>query len=139
MARVGNVLLTASIFLTCLCTSWCNYAQSFDKLEETKNTGVHPVLENSPSISWMYENSVVPLHRERRDAGKQASNYVLKERNLIDEDECRGDIKRLCGTLPAESDDLTVLECIQTLKVTFFALLMNMTVMQCLFNFRQMT
>jgi len=52
-------------------------------------------------------------------------NHVRSKRSLdskaklIDEPTCQEDIKRLCGGLPPGTDDLAVLECIQTFKVNF--------------------
>ncbi|XP_065332192.1 Golgi apparatus protein 1 [Cloeon dipterum] len=49
------------------------------------------------------------------------NHHVLQKRSLdtkklIDEESCADDIKRICGVLPPGTDDLTVLECIQTYK-----------------------
>lgn len=51
------------------------------------------------------------------------ANHVRSERSsdakslLMDEPSCQEDIKRLCGGIPPGTDDLAVLECIQTFKV----------------------
>ncbi|GFG30167.1 hypothetical protein Cfor_10154 [Coptotermes formosanus] len=50
-----------------------------------------------------------------RDAGSRAKRSATKVR-LIEEKDCAEEIKRLCGNLPSNSDDLLVLECIQSFK-----------------------
>jgi hypothetical protein len=52
-----------------------------------------------------------------RDAGSRAKRSATKVR-LIEEKDCAEEIKRLCGNLPSNSDDLLVLECIQSFKVS---------------------
>jgi hypothetical protein len=55
------------------------------------------------------------------------ANHVRSERSsdakslLMDEPSCQEDIKRLCGGIPPGTDDLAVLECIQTYKVNYFS------------------
>lgn len=39
-------------------------------------------------------------------------------KRLIDENDCVKEIQGLCGNLPSDSDDLFVLECIQSFKVS---------------------
>jgi hypothetical protein len=39
-------------------------------------------------------------------------------KRLIEENDCAEEIKRLCGNLPSNSDDLFVLECVQSFKVS---------------------
>jgi hypothetical protein len=39
-------------------------------------------------------------------------------KRLIEENDCTEEIKRLCGNLPSNSDDLFVLECVQSFKVS---------------------
>jgi hypothetical protein len=40
------------------------------------------------------------------------------KKKLIEENDCTLEIKRLCGNLPPNSDDLFVLECVQSFKVS---------------------
>jgi hypothetical protein len=46
------------------------------------------------------------------------SKRNTSKKKLIEERDCTEEIKRLCGTLPRNSDDLFVLECIQSFKVS---------------------
>ncbi|XP_063230835.1 Golgi apparatus protein 1 [Bacillus rossius redtenbacheri] len=55
------------------------------------------------------------VSRSQRSIQTVNRNEVSKTK-LINESECIADIKRLCGTLPPNSDDLFVLECIQSFK-----------------------
>lgn len=60
------------------------------------------------------------------NGGLWFANHVRNERSsdakslLMDEPSCEVDIKRLCGGIPPGTDDLAVLECIQTFKVNNF-------------------
>lgn len=46
-------------------------------------------------------------------------NKRESKKTLIDEPECREDLRRLCGNLPSDSKDLYVLQCVQSAKVSF--------------------
>jgi hypothetical protein len=52
-----------------------------------------------------------------KNAGSRNKRNTPRKK-LIEEQDCTDEIKRLCGTLPASSDDLFVLECIQSFKVS---------------------
>lgn len=45
-------------------------------------------------------------------------NAPSPRKRLIEENDCEAEIKGLCGNLPSNSDDLFVLECIQSFKVS---------------------
>jgi len=49
--------------------------------------------------------------------GSRTKRRATKLR-LIEENDCAVDFKRLCGNLKSTSDDLDVLECIQSYKVS---------------------
>lgn len=49
------------------------------------------------------------------DMENRNKRSALRKR-LIEEDDCTAEIKRLCGNLPSNSDDLFVLECVQSFK-----------------------
>jgi hypothetical protein len=51
-----------------------------------------------------------------RDGSRTKRN--TKKPRLIEESDCVVDFKRLCGNLKPTSDDLEVLECIQSYKVS---------------------
>jgi len=61
---------------------------------------------------WSNLNDVLNL----RD-GSRTKRSATKPR-LIEEKDCAVDFKRLCGNLNPTSDDLDVLECIQSYKVS---------------------
>ena len=52
-----------------------------------------------------------------RDVGSRTKRSAAKPR-LIEEKDCAEEIKRFCGNLKSTSDDLDVLECIQSFKVS---------------------
>ena len=52
-----------------------------------------------------------------RDEGNRSKRSATRAR-LIEEKDCAEEIKRLCGNLLTNSDDLFVLECIQSFKVS---------------------
>jgi len=61
---------------------------------------------------WSNLNAVLNM----RD-GSRTKRSAPKTR-LIEEKDCAVDFKRLCGNLKSTSDDLDVLECIQSYKVS---------------------
>lgn len=72
-------------------------------------------VEKGLPLTWLYEDNHSFIRKRR------SSDLKLErsDKKLIDETACLLDVKRLCGALPPESDDLTVLECIQTFKVQY--------------------
>jgi len=58
---------------------------------------------------WSNLNDVLNVSRTKRSP---------TDRRLIEEKDCALDFKRLCGNLKPTSDDLDVLECIQSYKVS---------------------
>nr|CAD7455671.1 unnamed protein product [Timema tahoe] len=73
---------------------------------------VHLSFSCSKTVSGQKaEKFEIFLHKSRN----RRETPILKKA-LIDEIECLPDIKRLCGTLPPNSDDLFVLECVQSFK-----------------------
>lgn len=107
MARIGNVLISFFISLLCL--------ENSVGLQSDKLLSAQSVTRNTLPLAWLYQESPRPLIRVRREN----LNRSGRDTKLIDEPGCSDDIKRLCGALPPDSDDLTVLECIQTFKVKF--------------------
>jgi hypothetical protein len=78
------------------------------------------------NIALGRESAVIQKGRELSNSNGNA--YVNNTGNrskrnstrikLIEEKECKVEIKRLCGNLPPNSDDLFVLECVQSFKVS---------------------
>lgn len=66
-------------------------------------------------IYWDLDNR---LNRVRRSPLQPINVGNNGKTKLIEAAECRGDIKRLCSTLNSNSEDLDVLECIQSFKVS---------------------
>ncbi|KAJ4442010.1 hypothetical protein ANN_11874 [Periplaneta americana] len=70
-----------------------------------------------------FDSSVLRTDWQRNDSSKinlkdiniRNKRGVIRKK-LIEEADCTNDIKRLCGQLPPNSDDLFVLECVQSFK-----------------------
>jgi hypothetical protein len=73
-------------------------------------------LDSSVTRNERHRN-VLNEHVNTENAGSRSKRNT-PGKNLIEEKDCTDDIKRLCGTLPVNSDDLFVLECIQSFKVS---------------------
>jgi hypothetical protein len=78
------------------------------------------------SIALGRDSAVTGKEREWNNLNDNVNVTSAENRNkrsparkrLIEEDDCMGEIKRLCGNLPPNSDDLFVLECVQSFKVS---------------------
>lgn len=70
----------------------------------------------SSSLSNVFWNPPTKVQSEIGTRIKRASVSVARI-SLIHNPKCRDDLKRLCTSLNINSDDLSVLECIETAKV----------------------
>jgi hypothetical protein len=78
------------------------------------------------NIALGRDSVVIPKEREWSNSNGNAivnNTGNRSKRNstrirLIEEKYCKEEIKRLCGNLPPNSDDLFVLECVQSFKVS---------------------
>lgn len=73
----------------------------------------------SSSLSNVFWNLPSKLESGIGTRNKRASVSVARM-SLIHNPKCRDDLKRLCTSLNINSDDLSVLECIETAKVGYF-------------------
>jgi hypothetical protein len=67
------------------------------------------ITRNERQWSNLNDNVNDTENRNKRSAHRKS---------LIAEDDCTAEIKRLCGNLPSDSEDLFILECVQSFKVS---------------------
>ncbi|PSN56256.1 Golgi apparatus protein 1 [Blattella germanica] len=92
----------SAVALVLFAFSVCSYVHGFDS----------SIIRNDELSSNVLPNY---YFQEAEIRSKRSPISKLRKR-LIDEDDCRDEIKKLCGTLSPTSDDLSVLECIQSFK-----------------------
>lgn len=84
----------------------------------------------SSSLSNVFWNLPSKLEYETGTRIKRASVSGARI-SLIHNPKCRDDLKRLCTSLNINSDDLSVLECIETAKVGYFRRFINLGTQSC--------
>jgi hypothetical protein len=78
------------------------------------------------NIALGRDNAVTRNERQWSNLSENVNVNDTENRNkrstprkrLIEENDCAAEIKGLCGNLPSNSDDLFVLECVQSFKVS---------------------
>lgn len=83
---------------------FCTFNLTLGHVGAENGSGYERYWSNLNDVSNMRDGS-----RTKRSAAKP---------RLIEEKDCAVDFKRLCGNLKSTSDDLDVLECIQSYKVS---------------------
>ncbi|XP_008555491.1 Golgi apparatus protein 1 [Microplitis demolitor] len=70
--------------------------------------------DNFPQVQWIFydKNLTAGSNRIKRSP----VNAQLEPHNFIEDPKCREDVKRLCGAMDNNNDDLFMLECVQTFK-----------------------
>ena len=103
MVRIAEMCKTVTFILLVFFVFFCVFNLALG----------HDGAGNGSERQWNNLNDIV----NTRDVGSRIKRSPTKPR-LIEEKDCAEEIKRLCGNLPSNSDDLLVLECIQSFKVS---------------------
>lgn len=78
--------------------------------------------KESPKITWLFSDNNDKV-RIRRDVVIEIPNEKNNEaKYIIKNVKCQENIKRLCGPIDNNNDDLFILECAQTFKVNNYSI-----------------